>query len=575
MPLFSYTKDLSMLQELRIQNLALIDALHLDITHRDTGLIVLTGETGAGKSIILQAIHLLIGGRASASWVRSGFDQAVIEACFMVRRDHKELNTLLVDHGLQDDTACIIRRIVNRNGRTRMYVNDRAVTKGVAGELTEHLINIASQQDHQQLLLTRRHIDFLDSYGELWGMRQQFSKLFRRWQQISSTLRELQEKEQDKEQRRDFLLFQLTEIHSAELVAGEDEQLIQEKDRLKSSAVISELAGKSHQLMKANLMDSLVEIRKNMEQLITLDPQVQEIAERVQSACFEIEDLEDGVRRYLETIPTDISRLGDITSRLAVLKQLQRKYGPTLEDVIAFGKRAEEELKTLDSLEQEVAQLEAQIELISTEALLKATELSAGRKEIAIKLAAAVKKELGSLSFNNPVFEVAVNEPAELGLEGIQLSGRDKVEFLFSANPGEPPKSLSKVVSGGELSRLMLAMKCLLAKRDQVDTVIFDEVDAGISGQAAESVALKIQELSTHHQVFCITHLPQIAAYADEHFKVEKKVNQGRTRTEIVALEKEKKVEELARMLAGEKPTGQTLAYARELVELRGEKVIQ
>jgi DNA repair protein RecN (Recombination protein N) len=561
-----------MLQELRVHNLALIDALHLDLSAQKTGLVVLTGETGAGKSIILQAINLLTGGRGAATWVRSDCEQAGIEAVFAIRSDHAEVNGLLSEHSLKDGATCIVRRVLTREGRSKAYVNDQSVTTRLSGELTAGLINIASQHDHQQLLNVRNHLDYLDAYGELRGLRQQFTKLFHRWQQASSELRQLQEKEQDKEQQRDFLHYQLTEIRQCKPVAGEDEQLLREREQLKSADALLRLAGTSCRQLAGLVNGALVEMRKNLEQAAAVDGTLKPLAERIASAGFELEDLHGALRKYLDALSMDPARLESISERLTELKQLQRKYGPTLEEVIAFAEQAESTLALLESLEEEIGRMEVKVEEVSTEALLKAAELTQARREAAGKLERSMDRELASLSFPQAVFRVAVTEPEGLGLNGIQSNGRDTVEFLFSANPGEPVKPLAKIVSGGELSRLMLAMKCLLARRDEVDTVIFDEVDAGIGGQAAEAVAGKISELAGHHQVICITHLPQIAACADLHFKVEKRVEEGRTRTVINVLQREEQVAELARMLGGDYPTAQTLAFAGELIERRGKR---
>ncbi len=556
-----------MLQELRIKNLALLESLHLDFPGRENGLVVFTGETGAGKSIILQAIHLLTGGRGSASWIRSDCDQAEVEAFFSLGKADEEIRAFLQEYDLESGDECLIRRVLNQKGRSRLFINDRSVTTRLAAELTENLVNIASQHDHQQLLQARKHLDYLDSYGELWPQRLAFGMLFKRWQQLSGRLRRLQEKEQDKEQRRDFLQYQIQEIHGVAPVAGEDEQLGKERDRLKSASTLSALARNSYQLLQRNVLEHLATIRKNMEQAAELDPEVAELAERISSSCYEVEDLENALRKYRDVLPMDSSRLDEISGRLAQLKQLQRKYGPTLEDVLAFTARAETELENLAGLEEEINELELALEEVSTEALLRATELTEARRHVAKILASAMETELASLQFPQAVFEVGLRNPDGLGMDGMQASGRDQVEFLFTANPGEPAKPLVKVVSGGELSRLMLAMKCILARRDQVDTVIFDEVDAGIGGQAAEAVAAKISELAGHHQVFCITHLPQIAAHATTHYMVEKAVTDGRTSTSIRLLDKDERVRELARMLGGEDPTEQTLAYANELAE--------
>ncbi len=556
-----------MLQELRIENMALIDSLRLDFSGGRNGLIVFTGETGAGKSIILQAINLLAGSRGASNWIRSDCDRVVVEAFFTVNGDQDEISRLAADSDIDLDDGCIIRRIVSRDGRSRFYVNDRLVTARLAGMLTENLVNIASQHDHQQLLVPRRHVDFLDTFGDLWDQRREVEQVYGRWRRLQARLDELREKEQDKEQRRDFLTYHLREIHDASVTPGEDMDLEQERVRLKSSTTLGELAGSSYELMRGRMLEHLALVRRNMEQVASLDDSARRLSERIVSACYEVEDLKSALQDYLGSIPTDPGRLEQINERLALLKQLQRKYGPTLDDVLAYAGNAEKELASLDSMEQQLVLLEQEQEELKASVWELAKDLSAARGEAAARLCDAMRKELSSLGFSQAVFEVDLAGSLEQGRETIQSTGIDQVEFLFSANPGEPAMPLARVASGGELSRLMLAMKCLLARRDQVNTVIFDEVDAGIGGKAAEAVAKKIDELSGHHQVLCITHLPQIAAAAKEHFRVEKSVARGRTITTITVLDKEERVMELARMLGGDTLTEQTVAYARELVE--------
>ncbi|MCI5135322.1 MAG: hypothetical protein D3920_09680 [Candidatus Electrothrix sp. AW2] len=306
-----------------------------------------------------------------------------------------------------------------------------------------------------------------------------------------------------------------------------------------------------------------------MEHAVTLDPALQELAAQSSSVSFEVEDLEGTLQDYLASIPSDQGRLEQIASRLAQLRQLQRKYGTTLEEVLAFAEQAEKELHSLDNLDEQIASLEKELKAIGATVREKAEKLSQNRLRIAKQLTAAMQAELASLSFQQALFEVSVISGDCADDSNLSATGGDTVTFLFSANPGEPPKPLTEVVSGGELSRLMLAMKCLLARRDKVDTVIFDEIDAGIGGEAAEAVARKIDELASHHQVFCITHLPQIAAYADAHFLVEKQVNTHRTFTTIRDLSYDERIRELARMLGGKNPSQQTLLFAQELVEGR------
>ena len=559
-----------MLNELRIKNLALVSKLAIEFPERPDGLIVLTGETGAGKSIILQAIHLLTGGRGSASWIRAGAEQAEVEALFRLGEDQEDIRNMLAEHELASGHDCLIRRVISRKSRSRLFINDHSVTARFAAELTGALVNIASQHDHQKLLQSKNHLDFLDTYGELWPQRKEFSGLFRHWQQLSSRLRDLQEREQDKEQRRDFLEFQIREIKEIDPVVGEDEELVRERDLLKASASLADFARESVHLLQGQVGEALAVVRKNMERAVELDPGVGELSERITSSCYEVEDLAVALRQYRDGLPSDQSRLDAISGRLADLKGLQRKYGPEIEDVLHHLARAEQELVELADLEDDIEVLELALEETSTRALLMATELSEARRIVAARLKKAMEEELATLQFPGAVFDIQQHFPEGLGMKGVQASGRDLVEFLFSANPGEPPKPLAEVVSGGELSRLMLAMKCILAKRDQVGTIIFDEVDAGLGGQAAEAVAAKISELSRHHQVFCITHLPQIAARATTHLLVEKEFAGESTTTHIRLLDDDQRVEELARMLGGENPSRQTLALARELAREKG-----
>ncbi len=553
-----------MLQELRIKNLALLESLELSLPEQGNGLVVFTGETGAGKSIILKAVHLLAGGRGAVSWIRGDSQQAEIEAYFTVDRSQAEIKKILAVNELESGDECLIRRILNRKGRSRLFINDRAVTTRLAANLAGCLVSIAGQHDHQQLLQAKKHLDLLDTYGELWSDRQEFFRLYKDWQHLVSSLRDLQIKEQDKEQRRDFLQYQQREIQEVVPLPGEDEKLIRERERLKSSAALSDLATESYRLIQGSVVVHLTTIRKNMAQAAGLDKSVQALAERIVSSCYEIEDLEGELVAYRDGLPMDTYRLEEISARLAQLKQLQRKYGPTLEDVISYGQQISEELENLSDIEVDIVKLEKEVDMAGDRVLAKGKALSLARSKAGQRLAAAMEAELASLHFSQAVFMVDMHSSSELG-DGVQVSGFDVVEFLFSANPGEDPKPLAKVASGGELSRLMLAMKCMLAKRDQVETVIFDEVDAGIGGQAAEAVAAKISELAGHHQVLCITHLPQIAAHATTHYKVEKKVREGRTTTTIKLLAGEERVAELARMLGGEAVSEQTVAYAREL----------
>lgn len=565
-----------MLHELRIHRLALIDALCLDFSSRGHGLIVLTGETGAGKSIILQAVQLLTGGRGSGTMVRGEDEQAEIEAVFTSDPDNEPLQRLLEEQGLQDAGSggqCLFRRLLHRDGRSRLFINDRSVTARLAAELGSHLVSIAGQHDQQQLLNARNHLDVLDSYGELWPLRQSLGEEYTRWRQAADALRRLQERETDKERQRDFLRFQLEEIEKIAPQPGEDEDLARERDQLKASAELLQGVGAACRGLQ-EAQNLLVAGRKRLEQAAALDAALLPLAERAASAVFELEDLAAQGEGYLASLPTDGSRLEGIVGRLADLKQLQRKYGPTLEEVLHFATRAAGELAELDSLEEEIRRRERESEALLQALQRRAAALSQARAEAAGRLAAQMERELASLSFFRSSFVVALRTPEHGAEASLRATGWDEVEFLFSANPGEEPRPLARIASGGELSRLLLAMKCLLARRDRVETVIFDEVDSGLGGQAAEAVAGKIGELADHHQVFCITHLPQIAARADLHFRVEKRVEQGRTSITVALLDQEGRRAELVRMLDGEQSSAQTHAYVRELMA-RGARSVE
>ncbi len=551
-----------MLRELNITNLALVSELHIEFS---SGLVVLTGETGAGKSIILQAIHLLTGGKAAGSWVRTGAGQAVVEALFDVAPNH-EIRTKLEDSGFACENDIIIKRILSAKGRSRFYINGSLATARLTGEICSDMVSVAGQHDHQQLLAPRYHLDFIDTVGDLHPLRRKITDIYALRRQKQERLENLQARERDREQKRDFLKFQTEEISRAQLVAGEDARLIEEKDRLKSSDELNSLGRKSYGLLHDTTTNSLAQVRKNLEQMAILDKSVAGLSEEIAGLSYQLDDQLPALRDYLDRIPSDPARLDIICNRIDQLQQLKRKYGPELDDVIVYGRQAEAELAELDGLEQNLEELNTELDRLDRKLLQKTEELSLKRKKIAHNVCRRLTGELKKLSLEHAAFIINFINDDEPPLKRLTALGIDRPEFFFSANPGEPPKPLAGVASGGELSRLMLALKCLPAGEDQVETIIFDEIDAGISGKAAESVARKIRELAGHHQVLCITHLPQIASGADEHFQVTKSVAEQRTTTSISRLDDDKIHLEIARMLDGDSATDKTLAYARELL---------
>ena len=556
-----------MLCELKIENLALIESLRLNFeTDDSSGLVVMTGETGAGKSIMLRAIHLLTGGRASADWIRNGAASCTIEALFEVNRDHRVLLDSLDEGGFTEDTTVIIKRVIGSNGRSRLYVNGSLATAKKVSELTAQMLNVASQHDHQQLLQPALHLDFLDTLGDHWPAREEVGRLYGRWQEKKAELAALREDEQDKEQKRDFLQFQVAEIRDAAFVVDEDNELADEKKRLKSADILIKLTQESYRLLSTSLLDGLVDIRKNIDQVAQLDPSAEQLAEEISSFSFQAEDHITELRHYRDSLQSDPVRLEQVSERIDELAQLKRKYGATLELVLEFAEKGEQELAVLENMDQHLEELEVEVQNLEQELLTRATALSSGRRRTAARLEEAMQEQLTSLAFYQSGFQVDWQE-GDIAVDELRATGWDRVQFFFSPNPGEPARPLAKIASGGELSRLMLAMKCLLAQKDMVHTVIFDEVDAGIGGEAAEAVARKIQELASHHQVFCITHLPQIAARGTSHLRVQKNVEDGRTSSSFHHLDQAQRVQELARMLAGDSVSRQTHAWAEELLE--------
>ena len=555
-----------MLCELKVENLALIESLHLTFDHEGSAsLVVMTGETGAGKSIMLRAIKMLTGERAQSDWVRSGAEQCTVEALFEVDPQHRQFLEKLDESGFGDETTVVIKRIISAQSRSRLYINGSLATAKVVRELADYLLNVAGQHDQQQLLQPQLHLDMIDTLGEHWGERDRHASLHRRYQRGRAELVRLQAQERDKKQQHDFLQFQINEIQQAGLQPGEDEDLAAEKERLKNADSLIKTSLQSYQVLATTVFDGLGVVRKNMEQIAALDPQALPLAEEISGYCFQAEDMAAQLREYRDSLESDPYRLEKISERIDLLQGLKRKYGDTIEEVVEHGRRAEAELQQLEDLETQRDALEEEVGTLANELLTTARALTEKRMVTCKFLEEAMGRELESLAFHEAAVQVCWQKRRE-SVDEIGPSGWDRLELYFSANPGEPPRQLAKVASGGELSRLMLALKCLLARKDMVETVIFDEVDAGIGGEAAEAVARKIQELAGHHQVFCITHLPQIAARGTDHYRVEKSVNGGRTVTSITLLAEDQRVSEVARMLAGESPTEQTRAWAQELL---------
>lgn len=550
-----------MLKEIRIENLALIEQLHIVL---DNGLIIFSGETGAGKSILLQAIALLTGGRASSSWIRTGADQAMVEALFDCP-DDPALRDGLKEMGIEDEDELLIKRVLSADGKSRFYLNGGLATARLVQAISEHLISVASQHEHQQLLNPRYHLDFIDLVGDLWPARERVGVLFDQWSTVRKELERLKLREMDKEQRRDFLTYQYREIETAAIEVGEDERLANERLRLKGSADLKRSGQKCYrELLSAS--ESLALARKDIEAMAAVDAEVRELASGVAEQSFLSEEYAGQVRDYLNRLPSDESALDEIAARITLLQQLKRKYGEDLATILAYAEKARLELLDLERMDETIARLSGECARVEHELVHEADALSAARATVAMSLGEAIRHELRGLNFAQAEFQPVFREVEQGNLDLMTRTGWDRCEFMFSANPGEPVKPLVKIASGGELSRVMLALRCLLAQKDSVESVIFDEIDSGIGGKAAEAVARKIKELALHHQVVCITHLPQIAACGTSHFLVEKRMSNGRTATTISPLDQDARLGEIARMLDGDSVSAHSLAFAAELI---------
>jgi DNA repair protein RecN (Recombination protein N) len=553
-----------MLIELRIENFAVIERLSVSL---EPGLNVLTGETGAGKSIIVGALSLLLGERASSESVRTGASRAVVEGVFDVAR-RPEILALLDEHGLaQEDGLLILRREVAAEGRNRAWVNGSASTAGLVGELGGRLVDLHGQHEHQALLRVDAQRAILDAYAGQAEMVAELRSAYGALRQARWDLEQLEDRRREIEQQADFLRFQLGEIEEAAIDPGEEARLAEESRRLEHAEDLARLAQALHHGLyegEAAVAGMLGEMRRELDQLIRIDPSQESARELLDTAYFSVEELGQRMGDYAGRIEHDPARLDAIQARQDLLFRLKTKYGPTLDDVLATGQRARQGLDALETAAFERKALETAIGHAQATFDAIAAGVTAGRAAAAAALAAEVMKVLPALGLEAARFQVAI-----LPVDPPGPDGAERVEFLVSVNRGFEPRSLSRVASGGELSRVMLALKTILARVDAVPTLVFDEIDAGIGGRIAVQVGAQLREVARHHQVFAITHLPQIASRAHHHLLVLKAEAGGSTTTALQDLRGDDRVRELARMLGGDPESQTSLDHARELLAPR------
>jgi len=566
-----------MLRELSIKNFAIIDDLNIRFSD---GLTVLSGETGAGKSIIINAVNLLLGSRATATMVRTGAETAELEALFEIAPKSR-VAQLMTEQGYDPSEGLLIRRILSKSERHRIYINGRLSTIQILDSVTENLASISGQHVHQGLLKEEQHLVILDQFAGLMPMRKELAGLYNEIVPLVKKLKELNSAKDRRTEQIEYLSYQKKEIIDAAIMQGEDASLEQDRTRLKNREALFEAVNSSMEELysaQGSITERLGIVRKNLNKASLLDPELSSKEAAVAEASYGIEETANSLRAYLAKIETDEKSLEMVEARIDVLNKLKRKYGGSLQAIFKQLDDIRIELSGIDNLSETIDETQKKLGLLHKELAACAKDLSEKRKERAINFALKVEKELLTLKMPRTKFEVSLqSQPASddtdyfFSVDGsiINETGIDRALFLIAPNVGEALKPLSAIASGGELSRVILALKALLAGTESVETIVFDEVDAGIGGGVAEVVGRKMASLARHHQIICITHLPQIAKFGDHHFRISKNVSGGRTKTAITPLNVNERVEEIARMLGGEEITRATIAHAREMLESR------
>jgi DNA repair protein RecN (Recombination protein N) len=554
-----------MLKLLRINNIALVPALELEL---GSGLTLLTGETGAGKSILIDALGLVLGERASPDLIRTGEEKAVVEAVFEL----PNASTLLEERALPvDGDELVLRRELQANGKGRATANGAIVPVGLLRDLAPQLAAVHGQHEPQGLLDPATHLSLVDHFAGTDAA--EVGELFRELRAAEAALERLRSDRRDAERRREMLEFQAAEIEKAELRAGEEESLRAEKARQANAGRLASLSSEAYALLyddEAAALAQLGHVFKRVEELASIDAEFRPFLEARADCLPPLEDLARALRDYRERLEVSPGRLDEIEARLALLERLKKKYGATADEVVEFGARCRSELQALLSPEQEQQRLEERRERAAAAYLQRARALSKRRRSVARDLVRRVQGELAELAMEKTRFEVLftpADPEAALEASAWTEAGLERAEFLLSPNPGEELRPLARIASGGELSRLMLALKSVVRADVPGLTLVFDEVDAGIGGRVAEVVGRKLRALAEKQQVLCVTHLPQIAAFADHHLAVRKQVARGRTETGVDSLSERERVEEVARMLGGETITATARQHAQEMLK--------
>jgi DNA repair protein RecN (Recombination protein N) len=556
-----------MLNTLRIKNLALVTDLTLEL---QPGYNALTGETGAGKSILIGALSLVLGERADRTLIRTGSDSCSVEAMFDVSKLRAPLKSFLDENGLEpcEDGQLVLKRTFTTAGTNRQFVNGSATTLDKLAALGDWLVDIHGPHDHQSLLHPARQLAILDAFGSLQAEREAFSELVQHRHKLETEKAALVVDEKTYAQQLDLLRFQVREITEARLQPGEDATIEEEHRRSANGARLLQLSQAALDLLTENENSVLTEagiVGRTLHELQRIDPGAASLVTLHEQATASLRELQTELSRYADRVDVDPARLAELEERLNLLQSLKRKYGATLADVITFGDEAKRKLQSLESRDAELTRLNAALAKLDKQLATAGAELSAKRRKVIPKLCKAASAQLEDLGFKKSRLDIQVTTlaAAEFTQHATRsLTGMDTVEFQFAPNPGEPAKPLRAIASSGELARVMLALKTVLAAEDEVPVLVFDEVDANVGGETANAVGEKMQQIAAQRQVLCITHLPQVAASADAHFVVSKQVKDGRTISELTLLDRKGRVTELARMLGGQSDAARKHAEA-------------
>ena len=548
-----------MLAELRVKNLAIIEEATLSLA---VGMTVLTGETGAGKSILLEALGLALGGRAATDGIRSGCEEAEVEALFMLQKVPEGLRAVIPGDSPPQDV--LVRRVISRSGRNRVTVNGGLATLAMLESIGASLVEIHSQQEHLSLRERGSQLDLLDGFGGLNGLRGKIEEGYGRLQGMVQRVRKLKTLDQERVRQEDFLKHQEREIDEACLKPGEDEALIHERQLLTHSEKLSSLCELLYQTLYEEEDSVLARLSRTegwFREMAAIDGSAEEAVRMVSASALQLREAVLFLRDYRGRIEFQPERLAQVEERLHTIEKLKKKYGTSIAEILEHLGQVQSELGKITSAGEEAQRLSREAEALEREIETLAEDLSEKRRSAVEKLELKVDQELSCLGMERARFRVQLTRSAVPG-----PSGFDRIAFLLAGNPGEEPKPLARTASGGELSRVMLALKVVLASGDSVPTLVFDEVDAGVGGRIAEEVGNRLKRLSRTHQVACVTHLPQIASQADHHFRVEKVTVKGRTKVQVHRLNAEERVEEIARMLGGKTVSGTARRHAEEML---------